>query len=279
MKYILYNQLSRNGKCVNDIEAYINEPNATVVSVLDKEKTEEVIKCLKKEDSLILVGGDGTLNHFVNDFKDVDFPCNVFFNTAGTGNDFYKDVKNENDEKIIRINDLIKNLPKVIVNDKEYLFINGVGFGIDGYCCEKGDILQKKSTKPVNYSSIAIKGLLFHYKRPNAKITVDGVTKEYKNVWLAPTMKGRYYGGGMMVAPNQDRNLEDNSVTNVVLYKSRKLKTLIMFPSLFKGAHVKYTKYVDIRKGKHIIVEFDRPTALQIDGETIVGVTRYEVIA
>ena len=44
-------------------------------------------------------------------------------------------------------------------------FINGIGFGIDGYCCEVGDQLKAKSDKPVNYASIAIKGLLFHYKK------------------------------------------------------------------------------------------------------------------
>lgn len=32
---------------------------------------------------------------------------------------------------------------------------------------------------------------------------------------------------------------------------------------------------VDILKGREITVEFDRPTALQIDGETILGVTSY----
>lgn len=279
MKYVLYNQLSRNGKSLSSIEEYFNQDNTDVFSVLDKEKTIEIVKKLTSDDTLILIGGDGTLNRFINDYKDYEIPCDFYFNTAGTGNDFYNDIKNDNDSKLVKINDYIKNLPKVIVNDKEYLFINGVGFGIDGYCCEKGDILQKKSTKPVNYTSIAIKGLLFNYKAPNARVTVDGVTKEYKRVWLAPAMKGRFYGGGMMVAPNQDRLASDGLVSNVVLHKSGKLKTLMLFPGIFKGAHINKTKYVEVRKGKHIIVEFDRPTALQIDGETIVGVKKYEVIA
>lgn len=279
MKYVLYNQLSRNGKSVSSIEEYFDQDNTDVFSVLDKEKTTEIVNKLTSEDELILIGGDGTLNRFINDYKNYEIPCDFYFNTAGTGNDFYNDIKNENDSKLVKINDYIKDLPKVIVNEQEYLFINGVGFGIDGYCCEKGDILQKKSTKPVNYTSIAIKGLLFNYKAPNAKVTVDGVTKEYKRVWLAPAMKGRFYGGGMMVAPNQDRLASDGLVSNVVLHKSGKLKTLMLFPGIFKGAHIKKTKYVEVRKGKHIIVEFDRPTALQIDGETIVGVKKYEVIA
>lgn len=280
MKYVLFNPLSRNGSNLESVkEKYSKEDNTILASVLDTNEYTNILKNLTSDDELVIVGGDGTLNHFINDSKDINIPCDIYFNTSGTGNDFYNDVKQDEDPDLILINKYIKNLPKVIVNDKEYLFINGVGFGIDGYCCEVGDELQKKSNKPVNYTSIAIKGLLFKYKRPNAKITVDGITKEYKRVWLAPTMKGRYYGGGMMVAPKQDRSDTDNFVTNVVMHKKNKLKTLIVFPSIFKGEHVKHTKMVDIRRGHHIIVEFDRPTALQIDGETIRNVLKYEVIA
>lgn len=280
MKYVLFNPLSRNGSNLESVkEKYSKEDNTILASVLDTNEYTNILKNLTSDDELVIVGGDGTLNHFINDSKDINIPCDIYFNTSGTGNDFYNDVKQDEDPDLILINKYIKNLPKVIVNDKEYLFINGVGFGIDGYCCEVGDELQKKSNKPVNYTSIAIKGLLFKYKRPNAKITVDGITKEYKRVWLAPTMKGKFYGGGMKVAPEQDRNNEDKFVTNVVMHKKGKLKTLMVFPTIFKGEHVKHTKMVDIRKGHHIIVEFDRPTALQIDGETIRNVLKYEVIA
>ena len=48
---------------------------------------------------------------------------------------------------------------------------------------------------------------------------------------------------------------------------------------LFKGEHVRHTKHVDIFEGKEITVEFDRPTSLQIDGETILGVTSYTATA
>lgn len=71
-------------------------------------------------------------------------------------------------------------------------FINGIGYGIDGYCCEKGDELRGKGDGEVNYTAIAIKGLLFHYKPTGATITVDGVEHRFEKVWLAPTMIGRY---------------------------------------------------------------------------------------
>ena len=49
----------------------------------------------------------------------------------------------------------------------------------------------------------------------------------------------------------------------------------MVFPGLFKGEHVNHTKTVAVHTGQEITVEFDRPTPLQIDGETIPDVTSY----
>lgn len=58
---------------------------------------------------------------------------------------------------------------------------------------------------------------------------------------------------------------------------SGKLKTLMIFHSIFKGEHISHNKQVEILTGHDITVEFDRPTALQIDAETVLGVTQYHV--
>ena len=57
------------------------------------------------------------------------------------------------------------------------------------------------------------------------------------------------------------------------------LKTLMVFPSIFKGEHVKHTEMVAVHTGKEIEVSFDHPCALQIDGETVLNVTSYRVKA
>lgn len=226
---------------------------------------------------VILSGGDGTLNHFANALGNDIPPIHIDYYPCGSGNDFMRDVADRAENGLICINDYLKNLPVVTVNGRDYRFVNGIGYGIDGYCCEVGDALQAKSDKPVNYAGIAIKGLLFHFKPANATVTVDGLTKTYRRVWLAPTMNGRYYGGGMNIAPAQDRRNTDGTVSCVVLHRAGKLKTLVVFPSIFKGEHVRHTEMVDIRTGREITVTFDRPCALQIDGETILGVTEYTV--
>jgi diacylglycerol kinase family enzyme len=81
----------------------------------------------------------------------------------------------------------------------------------------------------------------------------------------------------MMVAPDQVRLNNDGEVTLVVLHDSGKLKTLCVFPSIFKGEHVKHTEIFSVLKGREISVKFDRPVALQIDGETVLDVSEYRV--
>lgn len=279
MNYVLYNSLANNKQGKKLVDAYIekHQKEMQLKDVIEIEY-DVFMKNLKKEDEVTIVGGDGTLNHFINEIGDKKIECNIYLVPAGTGNDFYHDITVDNQEERILLNPYLNNLPIVYVNGITKKFINGIGFGIDGYCCEVGDALKEKSDKPINYTSIAIKGLLFHFKPVTAKVTVDGVTEEFTKVWLAPTMKGRFYGGGMMVAPNQDRN-KIGVVTTVVYHTPSKIKALMAFPSIFKGEHIKKEKMVKVFTGKEIKVEFDKPTALQIDGETIQNVTSYMVRA
>jgi diacylglycerol kinase family enzyme len=90
-------------------------------------------------------------------------------------------------------------------------------------------------------------------------------------------MNGRYYGGGMMPCPNQDRLNGKNILSVCVCHNTSALQTLLILPSIFKGEHIKNTKKIDVRSGKKITVEFDSPRPLQIDGETIDGVKKYSI--
>ena len=275
--YVIYNPLAGNGKAKED---------AQLLQMLLDEELEyydmtritnyaAFISGMEKEDYLVIVGGDGTLNRFVNDTDGMEIAHEILYFPTGTGNDFAKDMgMGENPHSITAY---LKDLPTVEVNGKRYRFINGVGFGIDGYCCEVGDELRKIPGKKVNYTGIAIKGLLFHFAPRNAKVTVDGKEYAYKKVWIAPTMHGKFYGGGMIPTPKQDR--DSGKLSLMLFHGAGRIRTLCVFPSIFKGEHVKHTKMVAVHTGKEITVEFDRPTPLQIDGETILGVTQYTAYA
>lgn len=278
--FILYNSKSGNGtgkQAAEKVLEHLSGGEHEFIDVTSVKSYEKLFESLDKDDVVVLCGGDGTLNHFANDVQGIEIKNKVLHFGTGTGNDFLHDI-GAADGKPAEINKYIKKLPTVCVNGVERKFINGIGYGIDGYCCEVGDKLRATGDKPINYTSIAIKGLLFHYKPTNATVTVDGVEKKFKKVWIAPTMNGRYYGGGMIPTPDQDR-LNNDTVSTMIMYGKGKIKTLMVFPSIFKGEHIKHKNMVEVFTGRNVTVEFDRPTALQIDGETVLGVTKYSVTA
>ncbi len=280
VKYcILYNPFSGNGQGKAHAEKAFNKlgkencvPPVDMTAINNYNDFFEA----HHDENIVICGGDGTLNCFLNETAEIKFDNSLFYFPAGSGNDFYREFNLETEE-IVNIDKYVKDLPVCDINGKKFKFINGIGYGIDGYCCEKGDELRKISDKPINYTGIAIKGLLFHYKPTKAKITVDGVTHEFKKVWLAPVMKGKYYGGGMLATPDQDRFDKDGTLSVMIFHTTGKLRTLMIFPSIFKGEHVKNKKAVTILTGKEITVEFSEPRPAQIDGETVLNVKKHTV--
>ena len=278
MTYALYNPFAGNQTCEEQskkLREFYSPDELEFRSMADINYS-EFFPSLNADDKVIICGGDGTLNRFVNDTRDIAITNDILYYAAGSGNDFLRDLGKEKGTAPFKINQYIENLPSVTVNGRETLFINAIGFGIDGYCCEVGDEMRKKSNgKPVNYTSIAIKGLLYAFKPTDATVTIDGKEKRYKKVWIAPTMHGRFYGGGMIAAPDQRRDAPDGKFSVVIWHGSNKLKTLMVFPSIFKGEHVKHSECIDIVRADEVTVKFDKPCALQIDGETILNVTEY----
>ena len=272
---IIYNPLSGNKTGKSCAENLKNRLHITECIDMTTIESYEDFFSARKGTNIVICGGDGTLNRFVNDISNVNIESSIYFYPSGTGNDFLRDLEtNTND--LICIDKYIKNLPSCTVKGKEYKFINGIGYGIDGYCCEVGDALRAKDdNKPINYSAIAIKGVLFHYKPTKAKITVDGKVHEFKKVWIAPTMLGRYYGGGMMPTPAQDRLNESGKLSVMIFHDTSSIQTLMIFPSIFKGEHIKKDKKITVLTGYEITVEFSEPRSLQVDGETILNVSSY----
>ncbi|MBR6510437.1 MAG: diacylglycerol kinase family protein [Clostridia bacterium] len=279
--YVLYNLKAGFETNLENVKLLENQFDNELefINIISIEDYAEFISKLSDEDFIILCGGDGTINCFVNKTDGIEIKNQILYYPLGTGNDFAAELGFSKGSKPFEINEYIENLPTVIVKNKKYRFLNGVGYGIDGYCCEVGDELKKTSTKKINYTSIAIKGLLFYFKPKTATVTVDDKVYTFKKVWIAPTMNGKYYGGGMIPTPNQDRKNPDGTLSTMIFHGSGKLKTLMIFPSIFKGEHIKNKKFVEVLEGKKITVEFDKPSPLQIDGETILDVISYTAIS
>ena len=152
MKYYLQNSLANNG-IVTEI------PGADMIDA-SKIDYPEFFAGLQPEDEVVLVGGDGTINYLINHVDCGELKNKIYIYGSGTGNDFLHDINEEPGREVL-LTPYLKNLPTAYVKGKAYKYINNMSFGIDGYCCEEGDRQKAVSDKPVNYASIAIKGLLF----------------------------------------------------------------------------------------------------------------------
>lgn len=283
MNYLLYNELADAGegkanaeKAAQDLKDHGYEVGELVSLIgLDLAK---FFKGKKAEDEVVLCGGDGTLNHFVNDLGDLELPCAVKLLPTGTGNDFQRDLPEEcKDTKtgLYRINAFLENLPIIEAQGKKFRFVNGIGFGIDGECCVKAEQMKQAGEKNIDYGKITVGLLMGPFKPRTATLRVDGGEPiTFKKAYMACAMNGRFYGGGMNIAPEQKRL--SGSLSLVCIHGKGKLGTLLLFPKLFKGTHVSKKKNVYVAQGKCIEVTFDVPCGLQIDGEVLTDVTSYK---
>ena len=264
MKYYLYNPLANNGI----------KKNLPEVELIDATTVDypAFFSSLGSEDEVVLIGGDGTINYLINHVDTSALKCKVYIFGNGSGNDFLND-RNEKSGQEFLLDPYIRHLPSVRVNGREYRFINNMGLGIDGYVCFEAEKLRNNPNRRINYTNIALKGLLYDFKPYHVWLEVDGKAYEYDDVWLAPAMMGRFYGGGMMAAPGQDRT--SGKLTSVIGTCRSRLKLLTIFPKIFEGKHVEHTDVIKIHTGNQIHVRFSRPCPAMIDGEVIPDVTEY----
>ncbi len=272
MNYLLFNPKSNNGNNdINIIDKSIGGRELIKINLLDID-VKDFVPTLTENDKVFICGGDGTICRFANNTYGFEFPCPVYIIQSGTGNDFLRDI-GAFGGKLVDVRPYFKDLPVVTINGVETRFLNGVGFGLDGAVCEAAEEFKKHSTKKFSYLGLAIQLIMGKYNRPNCRAIIDGVEYTYEKMWIASAMKGKYYGGGMMVAPSQDRN--SGKLGAMMFHGGSRPKILTVLPTIYKGEHVKFKKIVEMFECEEIFVEFDIPTALQIDGEAVSGVVSY----
>ena len=277
MYYILYNPLSSNGASLKQLEKLqkiLNKKGVEHVSMDIIEISKDVdsfLKQLNVDDSVVVVGGDGTLHYFANSIRNISNKNDIYLYKGGTGNDFSRDFKGE---KLINITDCIRNLPVVKTADKEEVFINGCGFGVDGDVCAVVNSSADKK-KGIQYFKKAI-GALRAFKPYELELEVDGVRHTYKNVWFLTVTNGKYFGGGMKISPTSDRT--DDILELYVIHSVSFLKLLFIFPTIFLGKHMLFKKVgISLVKGRDFKLVSNAPLPLQSDGEVTVDVNEIEV--
>ena len=272
MFYLLYNPLACSGKAgkyLAKVEKLYkkNKVETTSYSVLDiKDYQEEIVSKLTVQDGLVIIGGDGTLNSLFEliDFKSV--PCKIYLYRAGSGNDFARGHKG----RLFEITDEIKDLPYSYVNGKHRYFINGTGIGMDAAVCKAVNDCNKEEGYLVTAYKTFRKFKPFHLE-----LEIDGELRVFENVFFFTCMNGKYFGGGMKIAPKAVRG--DDHLDVMVIHAKSFRRIMPYIPLVFLGWHLPFKKLVTFIKAKDIKVIKSDYNVSQADGEVTENTQTFEV--
>ena len=209
-----------------------------------------------------IIGGDGTINFFINQYPNCKIPIALF--SGGTGNDFawklYGKMKLENQFDL-----LFTATPKYIdagkVNDT--LYINCLGIGFDG------EILQ--SMKSIRFIGghygylLAVIYKIFRFKEQTIKIqSGDEIWNEkFLLVFIVNSSRA---GGGFFIAPPAEIN--DGLLNMVLSKKIAILKRLFYLPIIKIGKHLTLP-FVIHRLGSKFTITCEKELPIQVDGELL----------
>src|ERR671911_2836043 len=216
---------------------------------------------------LILGGGDGTVSSVVDFLADRDAVLGLL--PLGTANDFARTLGIPED-----IEDACKTIAegKVVdvdlglAGDNFYVNVASVGLGVEATRALSPWL--KKSTGPLAYPVAAIRAFLKH-EPFSARLTFpdeDHEPVEYNRLLQVAVGNGRFYGGGMGVAPQS--GIKDK-LLHIYALDLRRHRNLIGVARYLKSGDFIRMEGVHHFRTSRVQIETDPELAVNIDGEVV----------
>lgn len=143
------------------------------------------------------------------------------------------------------------------------MFLNIASIGFDSEVVKNTQMIRKRIKLGIAYV-IGVLKTLVTFRDKKIKLEIDDILVD-KNILLVAVGNGKYYGGGLKILPMAI--VEDGYFHVCIVSRPSKIKLLFLFPSIFKGKHIKFKKYVEIVKAKKIKVITEDEIYLNVDGE------------
>jgi diacylglycerol kinase (ATP) len=234
---------------------------------------------------VVAVGGDGTFHEVVNGLMeakaDGKTETRVGLIGQGTGGDFRKTLGIEHRlDKYLDALSSGKERPLDVGRfsgggKKDHYFVNilsaGMGGLVDRYVADASKALGGKAA----YFGASLKALVAaRLGNVKCKVTLDGTTEERAiRSYMIAVCNGRYFGGGMKVAPQAQ--IDDGTFDVVALGATSKLGFALTSSSIYSGDHIGRHGTVHFRANK---IEMDLANddardvfLLDVDGEPMGG--------
>ncbi len=234
---------------------------------------------------LVVVGGDGMVNLGVNLVAGTDIPLGIV--PSGTGNDMARGLGIPVSDTLGAIALLLRALdgePRVVdagqmtsADGSRRWFACVFSAGFDAIVNERANLMHwPKGRQRYNLALLRELALL---KPISYNLEVDGKKEEARAVLVA-VANNASFGGGMKITP--DALLDDGQLDLFVVQPLSRTAFLRIFPSVFKGTHVRDPR-VSIRRASKVKVsapdivayaDGERVSELPIEVEIVPGSLR-----
>ena len=222
---------------------------------------------LAGHDPIILGGGDGSVSSAVDFLAHHDSALGLL--PLGTANDFARTLEiptelGEACENIARGN--VVDVDLGLAGDNYYVNVASVGLSVAATRALSPRL--KKSIGPLAYPVAALKAFIKHEPFVGRLTFPDGdhAPIEYGRLLQVAVGNGRFYGGGMVVAPGSGMDDRALDVYAIVLGRTRDLFGVARY--LRSGDFVK-AEGVDHFRTSRVVLETDPDLSVNVDGEIV----------
>jgi len=230
-------------------------------------------------DAAIILGGDGTLHHYLRELSRLKIP--VLMVPRGSGNDFARALGLRTDGDALaawtrfltsgdcRDVDLGIIAPLGDLSVSPQLFCNVAGAGLDSEANRRANAMPRWLRGRGGYFLGALAAIRsFPAQRfvveaqqvasPTKRLDEPGLMLAFAN--------GPAYGGGLRIAPAA--NLADGQLDFCFVREVKRARLLRLLPRVFSGRHVNLPE-VEYFKAARLRLETDAPLDVYADGEFV----------
>jgi YegS/Rv2252/BmrU family lipid kinase len=224
---------------------------------------ELALAAVQAGETAVAFGGDGLIGAVADALRHTDGVLGVL--PGGRGNDFVRMLGIPGSAPAaceVLAHGEVRRVDLGLIGDRTFIGIASCGF----------DSVANRTaneTTVVHGRLVYVYGLLralAGWRPATFTVVVDGGEPRTVSGYTVAAANSRYYGGGMMLAP--EATLDDGMLDVVMILHTPRLRFLARAPMVFTGAHVRLAN-VEVLRGRTIDITASRPFTMYADGDPI----------